>query len=143
MNTERTCFLPPSGFTFTKNEVYDWLRNIVRKIKSEIGDDHLVAYCWAYRVGDDNQELLAFDIGNDKDEIFPLAFCPVAQKHGYQLGDVVDVPDLIDAWHMIGMLTQAMNIDVRIGVTGNELNEYCTDKWVHKNQTNARMKLTF
>lgn len=143
MNTKETCFLPSNGFTFTKNEVYDWLRNIVRKIKSEIGDEKLVAYSWAYRVGDDNQELLAFDIVNDKEEIYPLAFCPVAEKHGYQLGDVVDVPDLIEAWHMIGMLTQAMNIEVHIGVTGNELNEYCTDEWKLPNQTNAQMKLTF
>lgn len=143
MNTDKTCLLAPSGFTFTKNEVYDWLKNIVNNVKAEIGEENLTAYCWAYRVGDNNQEILAFDIGNENEEIYPLAFSPVAQKHGYQLNDIVDVPDLIDAWHMIGMLTQALKLKVEIGVTENELNQYCTDEWTQENQTNAKMKLSF
>ncbi len=137
------CFLSSSGFTFTNNEVYDWLKKIVKKIKAEIGEKNLKAYSRGYRVGSASQEFLTFDIVNEKDEIYPLAFCPVARKYGYQLDDVIDVPDLIEAWHMIGMLTQALNIEVKVGVTANEINQYCTDQWTKENQTNAPMNFDF
>lgn len=138
MNKE-TGDLSPSGFTNTTNEVYDWLRAVIKAIDNKMDRTNLSAGSWSYRVND--IEVVCLDFWNDKKESYSLTFQAIGE-HDYGMGDVY-VPDLVEAWHMIGMICHTLDLKIEVGRIINEINPYCTEEWTSEKQTNAKMKLDF
>lgn len=137
--TKQCCDLSPSGFTYTTNEVYDWLRAVIKAIDNKMDRANLSAGSWSYRVHE--TEVVCLDFCNDKNEYYSLTFQAVG-GHDYGMEDVY-VPDLVEAWHMIGMVCQALNLKIEVGRTVSEINPYCTEDWTSEKQTNAKIKLDF
>lgn len=135
---ENACGLNASGFSYTLNGVYDWATQAANLVQETLGTHDLNAHLRAYR--EQGYESMCLTIWKDdlKDRCdfnFTLG-----EKHDFHLEEPY-VPDANEALHMIGILTQTLNVKVEIGGHRNETNRYCTPKPWRKGQTNAPLKV--
>lgn len=131
---ENICEVLPSGYTYTLNNVYDWAKESLKKIKHELGisliesKDDVKAYMWAYRYDNGKNKYIAFDLVNIKNNFHYCINFSIGDKHTFNINEPT-VPDVVEAIHMIGLISTALGIKTEIGSYSNEVNKYCiTDR---------------
>lgn len=139
------CRLSASGFTETLSPVYDWAKSIVRDLQAKTNGQKITARLWAYRQPFSEWLALDFFDGIEANITFLIG-----EPHNYYAdldgGGTVNVPDMTEALHMVGIICDAINVEpidmvLYIGNRGNEVNPYCTpSQWV-PGQTNAPLKI--
>jgi hypothetical protein len=135
--TNDVCDLGSSGFTHTSTAVYEWAQRICRLIRGELGDGPITARVWAYRY--EGNEHLSADFFNEAGSAFPLTFI-IGRQHQLDTSDPL-VPDMVEAIHMCGILTGALQATVQLGRQCNETNPMCTPEQWKPGQTNGRLKV--
>lgn len=124
---ENICEITPNGVTFTLDSVIDWARENIKYIKQalELNDiktnDSIKAYIWAYRYDNGNTKYIAFDLSNDENKKCISFNFTVGGEHCFNLKEPT-VPDCVEAIHMIGLITSALNIKAEIGTHHHEIN---------------------
>jgi hypothetical protein len=131
------CDLPASGFTRTTNDVYDWAKAVVTKVKEKLPEGQINAAVWAYR--EQGYEWLAVCFHRDDDDTYDLGFT-IGEDHSFHLVEP-GVPDMTEALHMVGILCEALAAKIQIGRRCNEVNPYCTQEEWRPGQTNGQLVL--
>lgn len=128
---DNICEILPSGVTYTLNTVVDWVKENLKYIKEALtlndikNSDSIKAYIWAYRYDNGDTKYIAFDLSNEENKkCISINFC-MGGEHCFNLKEPT-VPDCVEAIHMIGLITSALNIKAEIGIRHHEINEYCT-----------------
>jgi hypothetical protein len=139
----KTCDLPASGFTFTLPGVHQWAKEAVQAIRSKLDTGEISVRVWAYR--EQGHEWLACDfINKDKDRESPenglsITFL-IGYPHNFGAEDL-NVPDMSEALHMIGLVVTSLGAKVELGLSKNETNPSCTKTPWKPGQTNAPVDL--
>ncbi|MBU3640982.1 hypothetical protein [Polynucleobacter sp. Fuers-14] len=139
------CRLPASGFTETLSPVYDWAKTVVRDLQAKTNGQKIAARLWAYR--EQYSEWLALDFFDGIEANITFL---IGEPHNYYAdldgGGTVNVPDMTEALHMVGIICHAINVEpidivLSIGNRQNEVNPYCTPSQRVPGQTSAPLKI--
>lgn len=124
------CDITPNGVTFTLNSVHDWVMESIKYINDLLdlkelkNNDSVKAFVWAYRYDNGKTQYIALDLSNEENKKFLSFNFAVGGEHSYKLKEPT-VPDCVEAIHMIGLITSALNIKAEIGSSNRETNDYC------------------
>ena len=143
MTVEAISNLPASGFTNTNKELHEWAGNLVRYAKEIFGAQPINAEVWSYREKDGM--MLSCDLSNsDKSLSLPIIIDTVSEYYFPEIkGGVAeaDVPDMVEAIHLAGIITQALGAKVKVGLGQNEVNPDVLSKPLVGKQTNGKINL--
>tara|TARA_B100000614_G_scaffold219761_1_gene206078 strand:+ start:718 stop:1164 length:447 start_codon:yes stop_codon:yes gene_type:complete len=141
--TVKNSDLPASGFTRTNTKLHQWAKHLVLKARSMFGGDEIFAAVWAYR--EQGYDHLSCDLFNkDKSKSLPVTICSCGEyyfqdvKGGTAEADVHDMPEAI---HLAGIITQALNAIVKVGLGKNEVNPEALAAPMREGQTNVPIDL--
>lgn len=121
-----TSNLPASGFTKTRSELHAWAKAVVDEARSIFGNDVAVDVgVWAYR--EQGREFLSADlhIKKQREPVFPITICAEGECYFPEItggAAEADVPDMVEAMHLVGIITRALGATVSIGRGENEVN---------------------
>ncbi len=135
--------LGPSGFTHTNTKGHSWCGEQVSVIRETFDNDLSKASIrlWAYR--HDDCEILAVDVSSDDSDKYYSATI-MANEGEYEaelVGDDVAVPDMIEAFHLAGIITKSLNLPVTFGLGSNETNDEALSKPRAEGHTNGQIKI--
>ena len=138
MNKIKQSILGPSGFTHTSNELYDYIVKLVADIKNKLPCTNKISAClWSYR--HDGYPCVSLDIQEDNHDY--TMTMTVSGTADYGILDEPDFEDLAELMHMIGILSNSLNIEIEIGLTKNEVNQDVVSAPFFDGQTNGKIKL--
>ncbi|MFH7556444.1 hypothetical protein ACFHU4_16970 [Escherichia coli] len=118
--------LEPDCFTETNKALHDCAGNIVKKAKEFFKSEPVIAHVWSYRWG--GYSMISCDIfSQDRTVSMPVTISAVErQMVEYPAkSDVfteVEVFDMAEALHLAGLITQALDAQIIIGLGQNEVN---------------------
>ncbi|MCL6336287.1 hypothetical protein EXT65_21065 [Pectobacterium carotovorum subsp. carotovorum] len=131
--------LEPSGFTETNKELHDCAGKIVKKAKEKFKDEPVITKVWAYRFGGYN--MISCDLfTQDRSVTMPVTISAVER----QMLDDLDEPDVFDmaeAVHLVGLITQALDATVIVGLGRNEINPHVLAQPLGEGHTNGAINL--
>lgn len=134
--------LSANGFTVTADEVHAWVGRLVAHVRDSFRDaSSIEARVWGYRHHGINY--LSCDLWSGEDSL-PVTICVDGRLELPALrggAAEADAPDLAEALHWVGMLTQALNAKVVIGLTENETNPRVLGTPLQVGQTNGPLNL--
>lgn len=132
--------LPASGFTSTNPTSYAWCKYHVDQVKKKFGESAsgLNAHLWSYRHGD--TQCLSFDIYSDH-EHYTMTLEAIGECDEYIESSDYGVFDLAEALHIVGIIKEALNLEVEIGRRQNEVNTQLLEQPLVGTETNGRLKL--
>ena len=143
-NELETSDLSASGFTRTRSDLHAWAKAVVEQAR--IFKDHstVEAKVWAYR--EQGCEHLSADLylKDRREPSFPITICA---DGGYYFPAIVggaaeaDVPDMVEAMHLVGIITQALGATVSVGRGANEVNTDVLAAPLGENHTNGPIDL--
>lgn len=135
----KTSHLDPSGFTKTNNELHDCAGKIVRYAKEKFKKERVIARVWAYRFEGCN--MMACDLfTQDRSVTMPVTISAVER----QMLDDLDEPEVFDiaeAIHLVGLITQALDAKVIVGLGRNETNHQVLALPLGEGHTNGAINL--
>ena len=138
MHNELGCYLPASGFTFTRTELHAAAGAIVARAREKFGDSaEIQAGLWSYR--EQGCSFLSCDLSVG-DNYMPLTICAAGR---YQLSyiDEPEVFDMAEAIHLAGIVITALGAKMTIGRQVNEVNPDVLQRPMKPDETNGRMNL--
>ncbi|MGU7843952.1 hypothetical protein ACV22V_31380 [Burkholderia sp. AW33-5] len=135
---EPICRLPASGFTETPESVLVWADQVVSIARSNLTGVEPLVGLWAYRHG--GFECLAADISDENDT-------SMGHSLTFLVGGDMDldihepsVPDMADALHLIGIVIEALQARVVVGLRSNEVNEMVLAHPLAPGETNGAIR---
>lgn len=135
----RSSQLSSSGFTNTNPIIYNWCEHHVGIIRNQFGDNlsNLSANLWSYRY--DGFEAFSFDIFQGK-QFYTMTLMATGSLDKNLDNSDYDVVDLSEALHIVGIIAEALKLQVKIGRRENETNRSLLSEPLTGNQTNGRLK---
>lgn len=131
--------LEPSGFTFTDTDLHTIANKIVNYVRSRANGQTLTAHVWPYRY--DGDHMLSCDFhSTDSDLIIPLYITALREQSDTPI-DEPTVYDLPEALHLAGLVTRALNVEVKIGRYRNETNQAVLARPLKNAETNGQIDL--
>ena len=139
----KSCSLGASGFTNTLDGVYEWCQRTANDVRESLGSENLKASLFPYREQD--YEMICFNIHHEFSGFYYDIEFILDSDHDYSppdRGQLIGVPDAIEALHIIGILKAELGICISsIGRQGNEINPRCIPHSEDKSRTNGKLKL--
>ncbi|MCP3942912.1 MAG: hypothetical protein GY710_15690 [Desulfobacteraceae bacterium] len=136
--------LGTSGFTYTNTDLHRWCGELVKKVRAVFKDERPIARICAYRVVDvgvEDFEALACDFYSEEHEERRVSVTLQAVGcYDFSTEDAC-VQDMTEAVHAVGLMTQALKPEIRIGRGQNEVNESVLAVPLGEGHTNGRIDL--
>lgn len=130
--------LNASGFTHTSTDLYEYLKHLVSDIKKKLPcESSIEAYLWSYRHS--GYSVVSFDL-MEGEKYYPITIT-ICNEPDYAHLDEPDFSDITEAMHMIGILSQSLDLKISAGRTGNEINEALLERPLSGKETNGKLKL--
>jgi len=135
--------LSVTSITDTYLPLHQWAETVVTLACNMFNKQPISANVWPYR--DRGASILSCVLFNENQNI-RLPICIEANgKYNFpELGDAlveVDVPDMAEALHLVGIITQALNSEVKIGRGDNEVNKSVLAEPLPENQPYGQINL--
>lgn len=146
INRDNASYLPASGFTHTHLDVHSWAGKVVGLARSVFGEERVTARLWAYR--EQGRQHLSCDLcvkGNSKISL-PITICAEGKHYFPDIkggAAEADTYDMAEALHLAGLITEALNATIEVGLKCNEINEEILEEPLSEGQTNGKVDLSF
>ena len=118
------------GKTETPTEAYDWCKQVVDDIRKTFDNDlqNVKAFLWGY--DHDDHEFFSLDFEktvNSTEEHYSISILlsPGEYKYDWDIDHLI-VSQSIEALHIVGIITQSLNLRLIIGNLGDEGNKDIT-----------------
>jgi len=141
--SNETSDLSASGFTHTNTDLHIWAGKIVEEAKNYFSDEKIELSIWSYI--EQKYEHMSCDIRstNNKDKYITITICAGGE---YRLGEVsrggdIEVHTMTEALHVCGIISQALECPISVGLGGNEVNKEVLEKPLGEAHTNGRINL--
>jgi hypothetical protein len=131
--------LDPSGFTETNKDLHVCAEKIVKRAKEIFKAEPVMAHVWSYRWGGYN--MISCDLSSlDQKISMPITISAV-ERQMLEYFDEPDVFDMAEALHIVGIVTQALDAKIKIGLGRNEVNPAVLSSPLKEGETNGRIYL--
>ncbi|HBW0966177.1 TPA: hypothetical protein MEE01_005646 [Klebsiella pneumoniae] len=131
--------IDPSGFTETNKELHGCAGKIVKRAKEVFKSEPVAAEVWSYRWGGYN--IISCDLCSlDQKISMPITISAV-ERQMLEYFDEPEVFDMAEALHLVGIVTQALGANIKIGLGGNEVNPDVLSSPLKEGATNGRIHL--
>ncbi|EKN4699667.1 hypothetical protein JE939_002839 [Yersinia ruckeri] len=135
--------LDPSGFTETNKALHDYAGEIVKKAKELFKSEPIMAQVWSYRWG--GYDMVSCDLfSQDLTVSMPVNISAVERQlfeFRNEFPDEPEVFDMAEAVHLTGLITQALDAKVSVGLGRNEVNPDVLAKPLEEGHTNGEINL--
>ncbi|HIA2852043.1 TPA: hypothetical protein ACWP1P_004812 [Escherichia coli] len=137
--------LEPSGFTETNKALHDCAGDIVKKAKELFKSEPVIAQVWSYRWG--GYSMISCDLfSQDRTVSMPVTISAVERQMveypaESEVFTEVEVFDMAEALHLAGLITQALDAQIIIGLGRNEVNPDVLAKPLEEDHLNGEINL--
>lgn len=135
----KTSRLEPSGFTETNKALHEFAGKLVKEAKEIFKLEPVMAKVWSYRYG--GYSMISCDLFSVGHKInMPITISAVNQQM-LECQDEPDVFDMAEAIHLVGIITQALDAKISIGLGRNEVSPLVLESPLKENHTNGKINL--